>query len=139
MSQGKRQRHLRERHTGLARDARQLLDHVELALIAGSRQVEPRPQDRIVLAPLPFYEACPGIVWDRGIAPVFPVSHPPFNGLHASSPMPKCCTAGRTSSSMPRTKMEYGEVSVTKRLRPRCALIECACAWYHAGNIEQPK
>src|SRR5438477_9514798 len=72
MSQWKRERHLRERHTGLARDARQLLDHVELALIAGSRQVEPRPQDRIVLAPLPFYEACPGIVWDRGIAPVFP-------------------------------------------------------------------
>jgi hypothetical protein len=38
-----------------------------------------------------------------------------------------------------RTKMEYGDVSDTKRLRPRCALIECACAWYHAGNIEHPK
>src|SRR4029453_5443953 len=72
MSQWKRQRHLRERHTGLARDPRQLFDHVKLALIAGSRQVEPRAKDRIVLAPLPFYEACPRIAWNRGIAPVFP-------------------------------------------------------------------
>src|SRR5881396_273088 len=72
MSQRKRQRHLRERHTGLARDARQLLDHVELALIARSRQVETGPEDRIVLAPLPLYEACPRILWNRGIAPVFP-------------------------------------------------------------------
>src|SRR5437764_692469 len=67
MSQWKRQRHLRKRHTGLARNARQLLDHVELALIAGSREVESRPQDRIVLAPLPLYEACPRIAWHRGI------------------------------------------------------------------------
>src|SRR4029450_6915408 len=72
MSQRERQRHLRKRHTGLARNARQLLDHVELALIAGSRQVEPGPQDRIVLAPLPLYEACPRIVWSRRIAPAFP-------------------------------------------------------------------
>src|ERR1043166_3107551 len=72
MRQGKSQCHLRERHTGLARDARQLLDHVELALIAGSRQVETGPQDRIVLAPLTLYEACPRILWNRGIAPVFP-------------------------------------------------------------------
>src|SRR5689334_15606110 len=72
MSQWKRQRHLPEGHTGLARDAGQLFDHVELALIAGSRQVETGPQDRIMLAPLPFYEACPRIAWNRGIAPVFP-------------------------------------------------------------------
>src|SRR6185436_16556038 len=72
MSQWKRQRHLRERHTGLARDAGQLFDHFELALIAGSRQVETGTQNRIVLAPLPFYEACPRIAWNRGIAPVFP-------------------------------------------------------------------
>src|ERR1700747_1246861 len=65
MSQWKRQRHLRERHTGLARNDRQLLDHVELALITGPRQVETGPQDRIVLAPLAFYEACPRIVWNR--------------------------------------------------------------------------
>src|SRR5678815_4595314 len=52
MSQRKSQRHLRERHTGLARDGRQLLDHVQLQLIAGSRQVEtcllytsPSPRD----------------------------------------------------------------------------------------------
>src|SRR6476620_6025439 len=72
MSQRKRQRHLRERHTGLARNARQLLDHVELALIAGSRQVETGAKDRIMLAPLPLYEACPRIAWKRGLAPVFP-------------------------------------------------------------------
>src|ERR1700687_592992 len=71
MSQRKRERHLRERHTGLARNARQLLNHAELALIAGSRQVEPRAKDRIVLAPLPFYETCPRIVWNRRVAPVF--------------------------------------------------------------------
>src|SRR5438477_2673838 len=56
MGQRKRERHLRERQTGLARNGRQLLDHVELALIAGSRQVEPRPQDRVMLAPLTLYE-----------------------------------------------------------------------------------
>src|SRR5437763_1868498 len=72
VSQRKRERHLRKRHTGLARNARQLLDHAELALIAGSRQVEPRPQDRVMLAPLPIYEAGPRIAWNRGIAPVFP-------------------------------------------------------------------
>src|SRR5438046_6196301 len=65
MSQRKRERHLRKRHTRLARNARKLLDHVELALIAGSRQVKPRAQDRIMLAPLTLYEACPRIAWDR--------------------------------------------------------------------------
>src|SRR5437870_4821689 len=72
MSQRKRERHLRKRHTGLARNARKLLDHVELALIAGSRQVKPRAQDRIMLAPLTLYEACPRIAWNRGIAAIFP-------------------------------------------------------------------
>src|SRR5207302_10968832 len=72
MSQRKRERHLRKRHTGLARNARQLLDHAELALIAGSRQVEPRPQDRVMLAPLPLYEPCARIAWHRSIAAVFP-------------------------------------------------------------------
>src|SRR5213592_3745183 len=71
MSQRKRERHLRKRHTGLARNARKLLDHVELALIAGSRQVKQRAQDRIMLAPLTLYEACPRIAWDRGVAAVF--------------------------------------------------------------------
>src|SRR6266568_3898158 len=72
MSQRKRERHLRKRHTRLARNAGELLAHAALALIAGSRQVEPRPQDRVMLAPLPLYEACPRIAWNRGIAAIFP-------------------------------------------------------------------
>src|SRR5207302_6845660 len=71
MSQRKRERHLLKRHTDLARNALQLLNHAELALIAGSRQVEPRPQDRVLLPPLPLYEACPRIAWNRDIAAVF--------------------------------------------------------------------
>ena len=55
-----------------------------------------------------------------------PDSHPPASGLYVSVPMPFRSVVGRTSASMPRTRIEYGGCSVTNRSRFRSREIHCA-------------
>jgi hypothetical protein len=54
-----------------------------------------------------------------------PVSQPPASGLQAITPIAYCWQAGSTSASTPRTSIEYGGCSQTKRSRPR----RCATHW----------
>src|ERR1700689_3900037 len=51
-------------------------------------------------------------------SPNLPASHPPAKGLHGRTPMPNCCAAGRTSRSIPRTRIEYGGCLVGEGLFP---------------------
>ena len=45
---------------------------------------------------------------------------------------------GSTSASMPRTKIEYGGCSVTKRPSPRRSATHCASTISCAGNVDEP-
>src|SRR3954471_12361252 len=48
--------------------------------------------------------------------------------------MPCRCVVGRTSSSMPRTRIEYGGCSVTNRSRCRSREAHCASTIWPAGG-----
>ena len=45
---------------------------------------------------------------------------------------------GRTSASIPRTRIEYGGCSHTKRCRRRSRAAHCASTISAAGKVEEP-
>ena len=53
--------------------------------------------------------------------------------------MPYFWHIGSTSFSIPRTRMEYGGCSVTKRSRERRSATHWASTISWAGNVELPK
>ena len=65
-----------------------------------------------------------------------PPSQPPARGLQGITPMPYCWQTGRTSRSMPRTKIEYGGCSQRKRSRPRRSATHCASTTSCAGKVD---
>ena len=52
--------------------------------------------------------------------------------------MPWRRQVGSTSDSTPRTRMEYGGCSVTKRSRPRRSATHCASTIWPAGKVDDP-
>ena len=52
--------------------------------------------------------------------------------------MPWRRQVGSTSFSTPRTRIEYGGCSHTKRSRPRSRATHCASTIRLGGNVEEP-
>ena len=67
-----------------------------------------------------------------------PVSHPPFNGAHASTPTSCCRHHGNTSTSMLRTSSEYGGCSLHGTVTPRCSARDTASSSCETENVDVP-
>ena len=67
-----------------------------------------------------------------------PVSQPPASGPQEITPIPCFSQTGSTSASIPRTSIEYGGCSQTKRSRPRDCATSCAATISLAGYVDEP-
>ena len=101
---------------GLVGELRERVGGVELALVRRDREVVALREHRARAAT------------SRSSAPLrhLPDSQPPASGLHGITPMPWRRQVGSTSASIPRTRIEYGGCSQTKRSRPRRSATHCA-------------